>query len=278
MAAQDIIQQILLRRPDVGREQILERLKTEQSKTGGLIADVTLLRLIANEFGVEIPQDKVYEQKFSISHLCVGLNDATVSGRIIAVYPSRTFEGKRPGKFASVIISDKDAIIRVMLWNEKAQAVESGELKTGQIARFSHGYTKEGRNGKTELHLGDKSRIEIQADTSTFAGADSVNEQTSKVASLNEEMKSANVEGEVATQPISREVKTSEGETIKLTVFELEDDSGTVKVLAWRDHAEVAGSLKLGDRILLKNVYAKVGFEEKLELSTRSGTSITVIH
>jgi hypothetical protein len=91
-------------------------------------------------------------------------------------------------------------------------------------------------------------------------------------------MKSASVEGAVATEPVSREVKTSRGETVKLTVFDLKDDSGTVKVLAWRDHADVAGSLKLGDRILLKNVYAKVGFEEKIEVSTRSGTSITVLH
>jgi hypothetical protein len=82
----------------------------------------------------------------------------------------------------------------------------------------------------------------------------------------------------VATQPESREVKTSEGETVKLTVFDLEDDSGTVKVLAWRELADVAGNLRFGDRILLKNVYTKVGFEEKLEVSTRSGTSIIVLH
>jgi hypothetical protein len=32
--------------------------------------------------------------------------------------------------------------------------------------------------------------------------------------------------------------------------------------------------LKVGDRIVMKNVYVKRGFGEQLELSTRSATSI----
>jgi replication factor A1 len=383
MTTEEIIQQILSKRPEISREQILERLKIEKSKTGGLIVDATLLRLIAAKYGVEIPHDRVYDRKLSISHLVPNLNDVTVSGRVVAVYPPKTFEGKRSGKFASLMIADKDGILRVMLWNDKVNLIESGELKAGQVARFSHGYTREDRNGKAELHLSDKSEIEISpqnvraedypsigkfatktnkitkahknihllgivkevfpsytftrqdhstgkvlrftladstgdvavivwnekaeelelflkknvelqlvnakvkaassggfeihVDTSTYVGISAIVEPVTKIASLSEDLTSVSVEGEVSTQPTIRAVTTSKGETVKLAVFELKDDTGTVRVSAWRKHAEAVNSLRVGDRVCLTNAYVKKGFEDKIELSTRNATSITIL-
>jgi len=62
MTDEEIIQQILSKHPEVSRNQILENLKNEKSKTGGFIADETLLRLIAARYGVEILQDRVYRR------------------------------------------------------------------------------------------------------------------------------------------------------------------------------------------------------------------------
>jgi replication factor A1 len=281
------------------------------------------------------------------------------------------------------MIADKEGVLRVMLWNDKVNLIESGELKVGQVARFSHGYTREDRNGKAELHLSGKSEIEInpqnvraedypsisnfatrineltkahknihligivkevfpsstftRQDLSTgkvlrFTLADSTGEvavvvwnekaeelepylkrnvelrlvnakvkatssggfevhvdastyvdvsaeaaQLTKIASLNADLNSVNVEGEVSTKPVGREVKTSKGEMVKLAVFELKDDTGTVRVSAWRKHAEAVNNLKVGDRLRLTNAYVKKGFEDKIELSTRNATSIAVL-
>src|SRR3972149_6158591 len=161
MTAEEIIQRILSERPEVSRAQTLETLQVEKSKTGGLIVEETLLRLIAARYGVEILQNKVHHQ-LSITHLVPGLNDVTITGRVLAVYPPRTFEGERSGKFANLLIADKDAVLRVVLWNDKVDLIESGELKVGQVTRFSHGYTREDRKGKAELHLGTRSQIEVE--------------------------------------------------------------------------------------------------------------------
>jgi replication factor A1 len=383
MTIEEIIQQILAKHPEMSREQILETLKTEKDKTSNLIADATLLRLIAAEHGVKIPSDKVYSRKLSISHLVPSLNDVTVTGRVVAVYPSKAFEGKKSGKYASLMITDKDGVLRVMLWNDKADLIESGELKTGQVVRFAHGYTREDRNGKVELHLSGKGEIEVnpqnisaedypaigkfatkikeitkphrnvhlagtvgevfpsstftRQDQSTgkvlrFTLADSTGkmavvawnakaeelepclksnvelqlvnakvkaapnggfevhvnastyvnvsaaaaEQLTKIASLNAGLNSVNVEGEVSDAPVSREVTTFKGEKVKLAVFELKDDTGSVRVSAWRKHAEAVNSLKVGDRVRLANVYVRKGFDNRVELSTRNATSVTV--
>jgi replication factor A1 len=384
MSTEDIIQQILAKQPEATREQILEKLNAAREKTGGLIADATLLRVVAAEFGVAITQEEQgHDRKLSISHVVSGLNDVTVTGRIVAVYPVKTFEGKKPGKYASLTVVDKDGILRIVLWNEKANVVESGELKVGVVARFVHGYTKEDRNGTAELHLSNRSAVEINpsnanaedfvsiskfatkigeitpanrsvnlagtikkvsasstftrqdqtagtvlhfvladdtgevpivvwnekateleptlkenmelqvisgrvkasqnggfevhVDASTYVGVSATPKRFIKISSLDESLGSVNVEGEVATVPVSREVKTSKGETVKLSSFELKDDTGTIRVSAWRQHAEKAGALLMGEKIVLDNVCAKKGYDNELELSTRATTVITVI-
>jgi replication factor A1 len=382
MSTEEIIQQILSQRPEIKQETVLEKLCTAREKTGGLIADTTLLRVVAAEFGVEILRETMHDHKLSIGHLVSGLNNVTVTGRVVAVYPVKTFEGAKPGKFASATIVDKDGAVRVILWNEKANVIESGELKTGQIVRFSHGYTKEDRDGKVELHLGNKSEvsinpenvtaedyplsidkfatkigeitkthksvslkgtvkqvfspstftrqdqttgtvirfvladdtgevivivwnekaqevekslqknaeaqlingrvkigsngeIEIHADTSTYLDIAAAPINLTKISSLDENLDSVNVEGEVSTLPTSKEITTSKGETVKLCNFELKDDTGSVWVSAWRQHAETACNLMMGNKILVENAYVRKGYDGKKELSTRTATVIT---
>ena len=145
----------------------MERLQAEKARTGGLLGDETLLRLIAAKFGVQVQQNNIQNSGIlSTSRLFAGLYDVTVAGRLIAVFPAKTFQGaEKSGKFATLMLADNDGILRVVLWNEKAELVEKGELKAGQTVRLLHGYTREDRYGKIELHLGGKSQIEVEPES-----------------------------------------------------------------------------------------------------------------
>jgi replication factor A1 len=382
MTPEDIIAQILQRHPELSREQLQKRLSITRDMTGGLIEDASLLRVIAAELGVEVPQENgTFKHKLTIGHLVAGLNKATITGRVVAISQVKTFEGAKPGKFGSATIVDNDGILRVILWNEKASLIETGALKVGQIVKFSQGYTKEDRFGVVELHMGDRSQVEFNTPSvneedypsiekfatkinqitpeqrsinlngvvkevfgsSTFARSDPtpgkvlrfkvadgtgevtvvawnekaeetefrirrgaqieivnakaktsqngeteihVDSSTSisiklvaqsrpKISALTEELSEINLEAEVASLPICREVKTSKGETVKLTSFEIRDETGTIKITAWREHAEFTCKLLIGERILLENVYSKRGYDGgKVELSTRTSTLI----
>ena len=382
MTTQDIIDKILAKNPEISQEQILEKIQAEKSRTGGLLGDETLLRLIAARYGVEVQQNTIHNNgTLSTSRLFAGLNDVTVAGRLIAVFPARTFEGEKPGKFATLMVADNDGILRVVLWNDKADLVEKGELKVGQAVRLLHGYTRQDLYGKVELHLGGKSQIEVEpqekaseypaidkfatkigclnktsgnvhlsgtvkavlgltkftrsdqsdgtvmrftladdsgevtvvawnekaqeleknlkantclqlgnakvketqngaievhVDFTSFVNVQAAAPQLTKIASLTENQ-IANVEGVVSTVPESKEVNTSKGETVKLTVFELKDESGAVRVSAWRQHAEALSGLKIGDKLFLENAYVKKGFGDKMELSTRSATAVSIM-
>ena len=69
-----------------------------------------------------------------------------------------------------------------------------------------------------------------------------------------------------------------QAEIVKLATFELKDGTGEILVSAWRKHADVASSLRQGEKIIIKNVYVKRAFSgEHLEISTRNNTSIIAV-
>ncbi len=383
MTTQDLILQIQRQNPLISQEQILEKLQAERSKTGGLLGDETLLRLIAAKFGVQVQQNTIQNCGILLtSRLFAGLYDVNVAGRLIAVFPAKTFQGaEKSGKFATLMLLDTEGILRVVLWNEKAELVERGELKAGQTVRLLHGYTRQDRYGKTELHLGNKSQIEqepddktaeypslakfaskintliitsgnvnisgtvkeilgestfiksdtsvgtvtrltladdtgqvtvvfwnekaaelentlkanarlllvnarvkegqnggleVHVDSNTFIDFQTAAKQFTKIAALAEDQ-IVNLEGVVCAMRENKEVTTSKGETVKLAVFDLKDNDSVVRVSAWREHAEALKDLKIGDKVVLENVYVKKGFGGKLELSTRSATVSSIV-
>jgi replication factor A1 len=382
MTAEDIIGRIVSTCPGISKEQIVDRLESERRRTGGFISDEALLRVIAAEFGCAIPNIQEFLPALVFGDLISGLNNVTVVGRVVAVFSPRAFSGVRSGKFASLLIADKSGILRIVLWNDKADLIESGKLRVGQIVRFSHGYTREDCTGKIELHIGERCEVginphdveakdfptiskfttkigelthatrnkkvnvtgtvkelfavsdferqdlssgrvmrfvladdpgeiavvvwnekvgelekllkvgvrlqivnakvkkamgeglEIHVDAMTYVGTVPPAERLMKIADLKEGGSDVDVEGEVATKPLIRDVRTSKQELLKLATFELKDETGRIWVSAWRNHAESAKNLKVGDKVIIEDAYVKRGFGDQLELATRNATSI----
>ena len=276
MTAEEIIQEILSKRPEVSRDQILETLNAEKSKTGGLIADETLLRLIAARYGVEILQNKVHH-RLSITHLVPGLNDVTITGRVLAVYPPKTFEGERPGKFANLLIADKDAVLRVVLWNDNVDLIESGELKAGKIVRFSHGYTREGRKGTAELHLGSKSQIEVEpqnvkADEYPFIG-----KFATKISEITSARETIHLVGTVKTVFLASAFTRQDQSTGTVLRFTLADETGEIPVVVWNEKAEeLEKTVKVNAGLRLVNARVKEALKGGFEVHVNSYTYVEV--
>lgn len=381
MKNKEIVRQILSNHPEMSKGDLLERLCKERDRTAGLIDDEVLLRMIAAELGIDTTKETV-TPALSTENLTQGLNDVTVVGRVVAVFRPRTFKGLRPGKVGSLLIVDQSDLLRVVLWNEKAEFIEDEKIKVGEVIRFSHGYTKKGYSGKVELHLGDRSDIEIHPEggrdddyptinnfltsigeisklqknekvnikgivenfsaVSEFERDNSgsgkvmrlrvadesgdipvvvwnekvdqlqkeieggegllivngkvressqgrveihINKRTyveilkaalkfKKIAELREKLKHVNVEGRVISEPRFRKVNTHKGDQVKLTSFEVKDETGRIWVSAWRKHALTARELTSNQKVKIKNAYVREGYTNRLELSTRSSTQI----
>ncbi len=276
MTTQDLIKQILARNPQISQFQIMERLQAERARTGGLLCDETLLRLIAAKFGVEVEQNTIHNSGVMLtSRLLAGFNDVTVAGRLIAVFPVRSFEGEKPGKFATLMVADNEGILRVVLWNDKAELVEKGDLKAGQAIRFLHGYTRCDRYGKVELHLGGKSQLVIEP-PETSVDYPNIGKFVTKIGSLKSNLGNVHLSGKVRDV---REPKTftrndaSEGKVLRLV---LADDSGEVTVVAWDEKATELEKLKMNEALQLVNVRVKEAQQGGLEVHVDSSTYVVI--
>jgi replication factor A1 len=234
MTAQDIIQEILSKDPTISQEQILQSLESEKARTNGLLGDETLLRLIAAKFGVEVQQNAMHNSGIlSSKHLFSGLHDVSVAGRLIAVFPAKTFQGaEKSGKFATLMLADMDGIVRIVLWNEKADLVELGTFKTGQTVRLLHGYTRSDRYGKTELHVGTKSKIQVDPEAKTQDWP-SLEKFATKTSLLTSALGNVHLVGKIKSVLSKNKFSKNDGEEGLVLRFKLEDDLGEATVVVW---------------------------------------------
>ncbi len=159
---EEIVNRILSSRSDLNRKEILELIEQKKRDAGNFLTDETAARIAASELGVEIVK-KPFRLKIQIQDLVSGLNDVTVTGQVVAVYPSKTFTRRdwTEGKLASLVVSDESGTLRVVLWDDKVELVEGEKIQGGQTVRVSHGYVREGLDGKPELHLGQRGSIKV---------------------------------------------------------------------------------------------------------------------
>jgi ssDNA-binding replication factor A large subunit len=279
ITTQEIIQKIITQNPQISQEQLVERLQDEKRRTGGLLGEETLLRLIAARFGVDVQQNVIHNSGvLSSNHLVAGLNDVTVAGRLIAIFPIKTFQSaEKSGKLSTLMIADHYGIIRVILWNDKADWIERNNLKPGQIVQLLHGYTRADRYGKTELHLGGKSNIEILPE-SKAENYPSIEKFATKLSHLSITQGLVHIEGivkEVFGFSSFTRSDMTDGTVIR---FKLADSSGEVMVVAWNEKAEALKNLKANTKVKLVNARLKESQNCALEVHVDSNVFVDFSH
>jgi len=278
MTTQDLIREIRAKNPQISQEQIQEKLKAERARTGGLLRDETLLRLIAAKFGIEVQQNSFHNSGIlSTSRLFAGLNDVTVAGRLIAVFPARTFQGpEKSGKFATLMIADNEGILRVVLWNEKAELIESAVLKAGQAVRLLHGYTRNDRFGKTELHLGSKSQIEIEPEekATKYPQMEKFVVKINSLTSMSGNVHLAGTVKAVLGKTKFTRIDQTDGVVMRLT---LADDSGQIALVVWNEKTAELENAAANARLLLVNAKVKETQNGGVEVHVDSNTFVKVL-
>ena len=266
MELEEIVNKILSSRSNVKREEILQMIKNKKREARNFLTDETAARLVASELEVEITK-KPLRFKIQIKDLVSGLNDVSLTGQVVSVYPAKTFKRRdwTEGKLASMIISDSSGSLRAVLWDNKVDLIENGKIQQKQTVRIEHGYTRQGQNGRLEVHIGEKGRIKILTNT------------TKKLAEITETEGPITVEGTISTMPDFKEVNTSRNERVTVASFQLSDKTGKLRVSAWRNIAETVKGLKAGTKIKIKNIYAKRGYENRIELSSTHCTIIEIL-
>jgi replication factor A1 len=280
MSTEKIIDQILSRGPEISRKEIIERLEREKARAGGFISDETLLRMIAAEFSIEIPHNRTLAPALLIKDLISGLNAVTLVGRVVAIFAPKAFKGNRSGEVASLLVADQSGMLRVVLWNDKTNLVQSGEIKVGQIVRFSHGYTRENRSGKVELHIGEKSEIEVNPQDVEGKDYPTIAKFTTKIGNISHALKNkkVNIEGTVKDIFSASTFQRRDSSFGKVMRFTLAEDASEITVVVWNEKVdELEKTLKKGVRLQIVNTRVKKAIGEGLEIHVDNETYVETL-
>jgi replication factor A1 len=220
----------------------------------------------------EIPPLTEFHKK--IGDITKDNKTVNVIGSVAEVSAVSTFsrEDGSEGTLKKLELQDETGIISVVLWNTKIQ--ELTDVKNGSLLQVFGAKVKELRIGGVELHADSSTGTIILKELPS--GYENLSTSPIKIKDLKPGVK-ATVEGKVATQPLIKEVVTSKNEKVNLASFELEDETGRVNVLLWRDYATLAESISVNEKIKLRCVFVDYGSFGRLVLSSSSGTGLEKI-
>jgi ssDNA-binding replication factor A large subunit len=143
----------------ISADELQQKIQTKMTELSGLISEEGAAHIIANELGVELV---AASSTMKMSSLAAGLRNVETVGKVTQKYDVREFQSARgPGKVGSFVIADDTGSIRVVLWNDQAEKLNT--FKQNDTLKISSGYVRDNR-GRIELHLNERSGIEVNPD------------------------------------------------------------------------------------------------------------------
>lgn len=223
----------------VEKEELDRRVEAKRAKLSGLISKDGAAQIIAAELGISFDNERM-----KINELLPGMKRANVVGKVISLFPVRTFErqGKK-NKVVNFIIADETSNIKVVLWDTNhIELIERKQVEKNTVVEISNGSVREG-----ELHLGSFSEFKISDEQIN----DVKTEIISAEKKISDFVQGANVRVRAfvvqAFPPRQFESKVNPGEKGVLMNIVLDDGSETIRAVMFGDIIKELGLSDLED-------------------------------
>lgn len=271
-----MVQRVLVTRRDLTREEVLKRIYERKRSAEDYLLDDVAARIVASELGVEMTEDGSLKSEITIGSLVSGLNDVTLTARVIAVSPVQSFFKRdlTQGKVARLLLADKTGTLRLVLWSDKISLVEKNEVKQGNVIRVSHGYAREGLDGKLELHMGQKGTVETQPFGAIEADYPQIDSFIEKIGTLTQKNRSANVSGIVTDVYSVSEFKRKDGTNGKVRRVRLRDETGEIFVVFWDGRVDDLGEVTKSEQLRIMNTKVRMQPDGRIELHVDNAAQI----
>ncbi len=136
----------------LSNEEVTRKIEAKRAKLSGLISQEGAAQIVAAELGINFENEKL-----KIEELLPGMRKINISGKIVALFPIRTFKTQKgeEGKVLNFVLADETSNIKVVLWDTNHIALfEKGEIGEGDVVDIANGSMRE-----NEMHLGSFSEF-----------------------------------------------------------------------------------------------------------------------
>ncbi|MCX6750361.1 MAG: OB-fold nucleic acid binding domain-containing protein, partial [Candidatus Pacearchaeota archaeon] len=133
-------------------EEVNRKIEAKRAKLSGLISPDGAAQIVAAELGINFENEKL-----KIEELLPGMRKINLCGKIITLFPVRTFKTQKgeEGKVLNFILADETSNIKVVLWDTNhISLIEKGEIGQDDVVEISNGSMRE-----SEMHLGSFSEF-----------------------------------------------------------------------------------------------------------------------
>lgn len=133
-------------------EEVNRKIEAKRAKLSGLISQEGAAQIVAAELGINFENEKL-----KIEELLPGMRKVNVSGKIITLFPVRTFKTQKgdEGKVLNFVLADETSNIKVVLWDTNhISLIENGDVKEEDVVEITNGSMRE-----NEMHLGSFSEF-----------------------------------------------------------------------------------------------------------------------
>jgi replication factor A1 len=268
----EIISRMIKSRPGLNRQDLLRAISEKKREIGSrFLSDEGAAYIIASELNLDLNEHDTSSSGLSIRDLVPGLSDVTLSGRITEIHQPQSFQkgSGSTGKVRRMAISDSTGTAGVVLWDEKADVVELRGVSVNDHVKIVHGYVREGPQGKSEIHVGDKGDV-LRAGQPTSQIEDF--SSFTQISQLNTRNPIVDIQGTISRILGVHKFKRSDGSEGLVLRARIADNSGSATVVAWDERATEMAALSKGSYVDIKNARVKQGIRGGLEVHiNRSG-------
>jgi len=266
-----LVEELLKSQPELNREELMKRIAEKKATVGaGYLTDQGALFLVAGELGVSL--QRTISSDLSLKDLHIGANDITVVARVLAVYPVSSYKKKDggSGRYRRMVLFDKGTAARLTVWDDNVDDPEKLGLAVGKPVRVVSGYVKQGLDGKPNLNLGKRGRLEL-LENSTLPTIDDVCERLTKATT---ERPVVALECTVASEPRFSEFVRSDGSPGSLYQFGVDGQGNKEqnRVVIWSPSSQP--KLSVGQKVRITNLRFKRSSSGDFELHGDAGTEI----
>jgi ssDNA-binding replication factor A large subunit len=274
-----LVTEVLRNKPEISRDSLMALVQEKKRTVGsGYLTDQGALFLIAGELGVRLQH--MITADLTLKDLHVGANDITVVARVLAIYPVAEFkkkDGSGVGRYRRVNLFDRNGIGRLTIWEDNEEAMKLAGIKIDMPVRVVSAYVKQGLDGKPNLNLGKRGRIEVIVDSSIASKLALLSALSKQLGAVQEGEVVPAVEGLAASESRrSTFVRRDDGSNGSLTQFDLKGQGDkTTRIVIW-DAGDLP-EVKPWSMVRVTNIRQKQGRQGEAELHGDSATVIQLL-
>jgi len=253
--------------------ELQKLIEQKRNKFSGLLTEEGAALLVAKELNVRLDAD-AFPERMKISNLQDGMKGVVLLARVMQAYPARNFEksGKK-GMLANLLVADNSGEVRLTLWNEDAKKADSLGIGRGTVLMLKN-CNVTSYNGKLQLSLAYGGELAANPESADEKELPKIEKRELKISGLQPNLNSVDVIARVARVYGRKEFQSASGKG-EMIAFEIADETGNIRVVAWNSAVEQAAKLAVGEAVKIENAYTKEGLNGGAELHLGFNAKIT---